>query len=168
MNGARPRALSISRTPPHSPSRHLQHRRPGRRVKAPLPLSQRVSHPSLRGVCVILIGFPASDPASAGRRCHRYAVREISRPGRTYSHSSMQSYGQSTQFCAAHRAIERDRVPVAKRRRVVLAEVQHMEAAQARFAQKARPNQTIKRPAPNKKAPPGSGRASYPNMYIVL
>ena len=40
---------------------------------------------------------------------------------------------------------------------IVLAEVQHMEAAQARFAQKA----TAKtRPAPNKKAPPGSGRAS--------
>ena len=36
---------------------------------------------------------------------------------------------------------------------VVLAEVQHMEAAQERFALKA------KAKADNKKAPPGSGRA---------
>ena len=43
---------------------------------------------------------------------------------------------------------------------VVLAEVQHMEAAQARFAQKATAKPDKKRPAPNKKAPPGSGRAS--------
>ena len=42
---------------------------------------------------------------------------------------------------------------------IVLAEVQHMEAAQERFAQKAKAK-TTKKPAPKKKAPPGSGRAS--------
>ena len=34
----------------------------------------RIFYPKLRGVCVVLIGSPASDPAAAGRRKDRYAV----------------------------------------------------------------------------------------------
>ena len=70
----------ISRTPPHSPLT-APSASPTRPPRQGTPDLSSVSlHASLRGVCFVLIGFPASDPASAGRRCHRYAVGQKSRP----------------------------------------------------------------------------------------
>ena len=42
-------------------------------------------------MCFVLIGFPASDPAPASRRCHRYAVRQKARPVELYEQSQTQS-----------------------------------------------------------------------------
>ena len=54
---------------------------PAAASRHPWPL-RRIYHPSLRGAFDALIGCPASDPASAGRRCHRYAVRAKVTAGR--------------------------------------------------------------------------------------
>ena len=53
-------------------------------------------------------------------------------------HSQIQKYGQSTQLRGTHQAIERRAFQLKNAADVVLSEVQHMEAAQERFAQKAK------------------------------
>ena len=121
---------------------------------------------SLRDVFDARIGFPASDPASAGRRCHRYAVREISRPGRTYQSSQIQRYGQSTQLRGTHQANEGDGVSAEEcRRRRACRSAAHGGRPSA-FRAKG-PGQT-QGPRLNKKPRRGLAGPLNPNMHIVL
>jgi len=52
----------------------------------------------------MLIGFPASDPASAGRRCHRYAVGRQQLlynegPDQENTRVVLQSFRDFVEFC---------------------------------------------------------------------
>ena len=92
----------------------------------------------LGGLFIVLIGFPASDPASAGRRCHRYAVGQ--KRGRSNFMSTHQFKDMENQPSFAERTKQLKEIAFQLKNAadVVLAEVQHMEAAQERFAQKAK------------------------------
>ena len=82
---------------------------------------------------VVLIGFPASDPASAGRRCHRYAVGQ--KRGRSNFMSTHQFNDMENQPSFAERTKQLKEIAFQLKNAadVVLAEVQHMEAAAVRF-----------------------------------
>ena len=85
----------------------------------------------------MLIGFPASDPASAGRRCHRYAVGQNRGPVELTRIHQFKPMDNQPSFAQRTQQLKETALQLRSAADIVLAEVQHMEAAQARFAQKA-------------------------------
>ena len=89
-------------------------------------------------MCFVLIGFPASDPASAGQRCNQYAVRQKTRPVELIRLHKYKDMENQTSFAERTKLLKETAFQLKNAADVVLSEVQHMEAAQERFAQKAK------------------------------
>jgi hypothetical protein len=85
----------------------------------------------------MLIGSPASDPMSAGRRCNRDAVGQKRGPVELTSIHQCKNMDNQPSFAQRTAQLKEIAFQLKSAADVVLAEVQHMEAAQARFAQKA-------------------------------
>ena len=126
----------ISRTPRAFPSRHDQHRRPCRRVKAPLT-SAGAFHSSF---AASLSSSSGSPPLTRRRGSALPPVcREgDARPVERYEQSKTQSMDNQPSFAQRTAQLKDIAFQLKNAADVVLAEVQHMEAAQERFAQKAK------------------------------
>ena len=154
----------ISRTPPHSPLT-APSASPTRPPRQGTPDLSSVSFMRVFAACVSSsLGSPPLTRrpqvgAATGMPWGRNAA------GRTYQPSQIQKYGQSTQLCGTHRAIERDCVSAQERRRSrARRSAAHGGRARAFRAKGEGQNQG---PRLNEKPRRGLAGHYYPNTAIV-